>query len=334
MGAPRRSGNINIALRCLAYCSSRPISVLPGGVACYFGPRDEPSGAKCSSAYMRSGQYNADPSLPPRTRSHQASRRRVPPRRPLITASPSWASRNTKTAGRRRYAGGRSSAVRTASPSAAHSSAIGRSSPRRPGAIALWPRRLPYSIGFPSPGSWRCSSPSTPAQLAGRFTMAERLAHRMRWQRPVRIAGAGVLRLGTFGGMKRTTGAQIVKAVLLMLGTILIPAPCSRSSTSTGPTCPGQAGRQQRLVGSAFLASGLGHGGQMTSKITCPARHRAGVSTPACRTSWCACMVLTGLWLRSLYTRRLHRRHLFTADARPVSALHGAQPRRFSDCIE
>lgn len=82
------------------------------------------------------------------------------------------------------------------------------------------------------------------------------------------IAGVGVLMIVyvVFGGMKGTTWVQIVKAVLLMFGTILISALVLAKFDFNLSDLLGTAA-QNSGQGSAFLEPGLKYGVSLTSKI-------------------------------------------------------------------
>ncbi|RYY47223.1 MAG: cation acetate symporter [Actinomycetales bacterium] len=82
------------------------------------------------------------------------------------------------------------------------------------------------------------------------------------------IAGVGVLMIVyvVFGGMKGTTWVQIVKAVLLMFGTILISALVLAKFNFNLSDLLGQAADNSGQ-GSAFLEPGLKYGVSLTSKI-------------------------------------------------------------------
>lgn len=84
----------------------------------------------------------------------------------------------------------------------------------------------------------------------------------------VTIAGVGVLMIVyvVFGGMKGTTWVQIVKAVLLMFGTILISALALAKFNFNLSDLLGQAADNSGQ-GSAFLEPGLKYGVSLTSKI-------------------------------------------------------------------
>jgi cation/acetate symporter len=151
-----------------------------------------------------------------------------------------WASRQTKTAADF-YSGGRSfsgfqNGLAIGGDYMSAASFLGIS-----GAIALYGYDgFLYSIGFLV--AWLVALLLVAEMLrnAGRYTMADQLAFRMR-QRPVRtaaatstvivsifylivIVGVGALMIFyvTVGGMKGTTYVQIIKAVLLMAGSALI----------------------------------------------------------------------------------------------------------------
>ncbi len=82
------------------------------------------------------------------------------------------------------------------------------------------------------------------------------------------IAGVGVLMIVyvVFGGMKGTTWVQIVKAVLLMFGTILISALVLAKFDFNLSDLLGTAAENSGQ-GSAFLEPGLKYGVSLTSKI-------------------------------------------------------------------
>ena len=82
------------------------------------------------------------------------------------------------------------------------------------------------------------------------------------------IAGVGVLMIVyvVFGGMKGTTWVQIVKAVLLMFGTILISVLVLAKFGFNLSDLLGQAADNSGQ-GSAFLEPGLKYGATLTSKI-------------------------------------------------------------------
>ena len=82
------------------------------------------------------------------------------------------------------------------------------------------------------------------------------------------IAGVGVLMIVyvVFGGMKGTTWVQIVKAVLLMFGTILISVLVLAKFGFNLSDLLGQAAENSG-EGSAFLEPGLKYGVSLTSKI-------------------------------------------------------------------
>ena len=92
------------------------------------------------------------------------------------------------------------------------------------------------------------------------------------------IVGVGVLMIiyVTFGGMKGTTWVQIVKAVLLMAGTLLITILVLASSASTCPSCsappPRSPARARRSC----------------SRVSCTARTWPASST-SCRWVWRWC---------------------------------------------
>ena len=70
----------------------------------------------------------------------------------------------------------------------------------------------------------------------------------------------------TLGGMKGTTWVQIVKAVLLMLGSLLITSWCWPSSASTCPSCSARR-LSSSGKGEAFLQPGLRYGNDLVGKI-------------------------------------------------------------------
>jgi cation/acetate symporter len=69
----------------------------------------------------------------------------------------------------------------------------------------------------------------------------------------------------TFGGMKGTTWVQIVKAVLLIIGSLLITIWCWPSSASTFRLLGAAAEKSGK--GEAFLEPGLLYGKDLVGKI-------------------------------------------------------------------
>lgn len=219
-----------------------------------------------------------------------------------------WASRQTKTA-TDYYSGGRSfsgfqNGLAIGGDYMSAASFLGIS-----GAIALYGYDgFLYSIGFLV--AWLVALLLVAEMLrnAGRYTMADQLAFRMR-QRPVRtaaslstvvvsifyllaqmvgagalvalllgvddqmiknivIVGVGVLMIFyvTVGGMKGTTWVQIVKAVLLMAGSLLITILVLAKFNFNLSTLLGAAAERSGK-GTAFLEPGLQYGVSLTSQI-------------------------------------------------------------------
>jgi cation/acetate symporter len=219
-----------------------------------------------------------------------------------------WASRQTKTA-TDYYSGGRSfsgfqNGLAIGGDYMSAASFLGIS-----GAIALYGYDgFLYSIGFLV--AWLVALLLVAEMLrnAGRYTMADQLAFRMR-QRPVRtaasmstvvvsifyllaqmvgagalvalllgvddqlikntvIVGVGVLMIFyvTVGGMKGTTWVQIVKAVLLMAGSIVITILVLAKFNFNLSTLLGAAAENSGK-GQAFLEPGLQFGATLTSQI-------------------------------------------------------------------
>jgi cation/acetate symporter len=226
----------------------------------------------------------------------------------LTVAVTMWASRQTKTA-TDFYSGGRSfsgfqNGLAIGGDYMSAASFLGIS-----GAIALYGYDgFLYSIGFLV--AWLVALLLVAEMLrnAGRYTMADQLAYRMR-QRPVRtaaslstvvvsifyllaqmvgagtlvalllgvdsqalmnivIVGVGVLMIFyvTVGGMKGTTWVQIIKAVLLMAGSLLITILVLAQFDFNLSALLGEAASQSGK-GQAFLEPGLKYGGDAIAKI-------------------------------------------------------------------
>src|SRR5918998_964287 len=196
-----------------------------------------------------------------------------------------WASRQSRTAAQY-YAGGRNfsgfqNGLAISGDYMSAASFLGIS-----GSIALYGYDgFLYSIGFLV--AWLVALLLVAELLrnSGRYTMADQLAYRMR-QVPVRSAaatstivvsifyllaqmvGAGVLMIiyVTLGGMKGTTWVQIVKAVLLMVGslliTVLVLAQFGFNLSELLGTAAERSGK-----GAAFLEPGQLYGRDLTGKI-------------------------------------------------------------------